>query len=150
MPNIAVVLKEEITRLARKECRVQLAPLLKEKAELKSAISQLKKRVDQLERKNKRLKKTVLAVAPEASSKLETPPARQWVTAKGIRAMRKRMQLSQAEMGQLLGVSAQTIVRWEKEKGRLILRSRSQAAVTKLRGIGVREARKLLEQSASE
>src|SRR3954468_22174535 len=54
MPNIAVVLKEEIARLARKEMRAQTQELKKASAQYRTHIASLRKRVETLERQVKR------------------------------------------------------------------------------------------------
>ena len=58
-------------------------------------------------------------------------------------AQRRRLKLSAQEFAKLVGVSAQTIYHWEQGKGRP--RAAQFAALTSLRGIGLREARSRLE-----
>jgi DNA-binding XRE family transcriptional regulator len=66
--------------------------------------------------------------------------------AKGFATMRRRLGLSAAEMGLLVGVSAQTIYNWEAEKSRP--RQQQVAAVASLRGVGKRVAKARLEELA--
>lgn len=49
MPNIASVLKQEITRLAAKQVRMAVRPLNQEKVALKKLVRDLRRRVDVLE-----------------------------------------------------------------------------------------------------
>ena len=51
MPNFASVLRDEISRLARKEIRQQIGPLKKINAELRRTVSALKSEVTALHRK---------------------------------------------------------------------------------------------------
>jgi len=75
-------------------------------------------------------------MAPEAAEGSKT-----WVTAKGIRAMRKKLKLSQAQFGKLVGVSGYTVLKWEHGSGPLKLRSRTRRAFLAIRGLGIREVR---------
>ena len=89
MPNVAVVLKEEIRRVARKEIRAATESLKKENTRLRKALSDLKKKVTDLERQQKKTARTS-GTGPAASA-IKAETNRNWVTAKGIRSMRKKM-----------------------------------------------------------
>ena len=58
MPNIAVVLKGELARLARKETRAEVAELRKASSQYRSHIAALRRRIEAMERQLKRLSKT--------------------------------------------------------------------------------------------
>ena len=146
MPNIAQVLKEEISRLARREIKAATASLKKDNAELKRTAAALKRRVDALEKTNKRLTKvTGEAKLPGVAIKDEEVESLR-VTAKGVRSMRNRMRLSQAQFAALLGVSMQSVANWEGKEGKLQLRRDTKKALISLRGVGAREAQKRLEE----
>ncbi len=141
MPNIATVLKQEITRLARKEAKTHVEPLRKANAqyrrdiaELKRQLQAMKKRVDYLDaRERKRLKEPVsvsTAGAPRFS------PA--W-----LNAHRDKLGLAAADYAELVGVSPQTIYNWEH--GRSKPKAKQLAALAAIRGIGKREALRRLE-----
>jgi len=70
MPNIGTVLREEISRLARKESRSQVDPAKKATASHRRDIAELKRQVAQLERQVTLLAREVLggppAVAPQS------------------------------------------------------------------------------------
>ena len=68
MPNIGSVLKEEITRLSRKESRSQVEPTRKAGAQHRRDIAKLKLQVAQLERQLALLARKVLG-APVAYRK---------------------------------------------------------------------------------
>ena len=107
MPNIAALLKEEITRLARKETRQQLETLKRASAQYRSDIASLKREVAKLTQQGLRLKKTV-ARASDAPADGSPPQALRFV-AKGLRAHRSRLGLSATKYAALAGVSPQAI-----------------------------------------
>jgi len=146
VPNIAVVLKEEIRRLARNEIRANTKKLHDDNVALKHTITDLKRRLSELERKNKRLSKAAVAkgVVPDVAVKSGQDRAR--ISAKAIRTLRSRLGLTQAELAQLLGVSAQSVYQWESKEGTLRLRSAPKAAVLEVREMGKKEARARLEK----
>ena len=146
MPNIAQSLKDEMSRLARKEVKAATLVLKKDNAELKRTAAALKRRVDALERENKRIAKvTGETKLPGAAIKDEEVESLR-ITAKGVRSMRKRMRLSQAQLALLLGVSTQSVANWEGKEGKLQLRSLTKKALISLRGVGAREAQRRLEE----
>lgn len=54
MPNIAIALKSEISRLARKEIRAETGSLKKAASQYRSQLAALKRRVETLERQLRR------------------------------------------------------------------------------------------------
>lgn len=115
MPNIATILKEEITRLARKELRGENSALRKASAQYRSDIAGLKRRVQELERQLVRISKGV-ASKPALQSEEVTVTKR--FGAKGFAAQRQRLGLSAAELGFLLNCSGQSVYKWEQGKAR--------------------------------
>lgn len=137
MPNIASVLKAEIGRVARKELRAETEGLKKTVASQRSEIAGLKRRLQDLEKTVKGLGRTA---APKAQSKPETEgdPGGLRFRAAGMAANRKRLGLSAADFGALIGVSGQTVYLWESGKAKP--RGKNLQAVAELRGLGKREA----------
>ena len=141
MPNIAMVLKQEITRLARKEANTHVGPLRKANAqyrrdiaELKRQFQAMKRRVDYLDaRERKRLKEPV---------SVSTAEGRRFSPA-GLNAHRDKLGLAAADYAELVGVSPQTIYNWEH--GRSKPKAKQLAALAAVRGIGKREALRRLE-----
>jgi DNA-binding transcriptional regulator YiaG len=144
MPNIATVLKEEITRLARKEVRRQTDALKKASAQHRKDGAEMKRRLSELQRKLTALEKQVRKGTP--SQVTEAPTERVRFTAKGLRSQRKRLGLSAADYGKLVGVTGQTIYSWESETSRP--RKQQVARLAAIRGIGKREVEERLTRSA--
>jgi len=143
MPNIASVLKAEITRLARKELRETSDGLKKTVAAQRSEIASLKRRIQALESSVKRLAKGASTdqsrAKPAAASETgESESTGLRFRAKGMAANRKRLGLSAADFGLLVGATGQSIYAWEAGKAKP--RPQALAAIAALRGIGKREA----------
>jgi len=142
MPNIAVALREEITRLARKELRTQTDALRKASAEYRRKIAEMKRQVSELHRKVSSLEKQVLRNIPSQVGEPDTKSLR--FSARGLRSNRKRLGLSASDYGKLIGVTGQTVYKWEKEASRP--REQQMAALAALRRMGKREAWERLEE----
>ncbi len=146
MPDVASVLRDEISRLARKEIRQQIGPLKKINAELRRTVSALKGELTALERKVQFLEKQAirrLKIAPKESAAKAVRFSPKWV-----KADRQRLGLSAKDYGALVGVSSLTIYSWESGKSRP--RAARLAAWAELRGIGKREALQRLELLQSQ
>jgi DNA-binding transcriptional regulator YiaG len=142
MPNIAGVLKEEISRVARREIRSETASLRKASAQHRRDIADLKRQVSDLQGRVALLEKQVLQNVSAQIAAADAKGVR--FTAKGLRSQRKRLGLSAADYGKLVGVTAQTIYSWENELSRP--RKQQLPALASIRGMGKREARARLEQ----
>ena len=142
MPNIGVVLKEEIARLARKELRRSTVTLQKSSTQHRRDIAALKREVADLRKKVALLGRRTLKQSP-------APPAGESAgkvrfTAKGLRSQRERLGLAAAEYAKLVGVSTQSIYNWERQTASP--RKEQVAVLAALRGLGKKEARARLEQ----
>ncbi len=115
MSTFANQLKTEISRLAKKEVRAEVQSLKKASAGYRSEIAALKRRIAGLEALvNKQAKGT--KVKPEVSTEEQGTSLRFRVA--GFASLRKRLGVSAAEMGKLLGVSAQSVYHWETGKSK--------------------------------
>jgi len=142
MPNIAAVLRDEITRLTRKELRSQTEGLKKASSQHRRDIASLKRQVLKLERQVSLLERQVIKETPAPEiSKIAVR-----FTAKGLRSQRKRLGLSAAEYGKLAGVTSQAIYQWERETAHP--RKKQITILAALRGIGKKEALARLQQLA--
>jgi DNA-binding transcriptional regulator YiaG len=141
MPDVAAVLKEEITRLARKEVKQQVGPLRKTIAEQRRTIAALRRQVAALARNQAFLQQQErrrLAEAPKANAAKGVR-----FSQRGVKADRQRLDLSARQYGLLVGVSEQTIYNWES--GASKPRAKALAGWAAVRGIGKREALRRLE-----
>jgi DNA-binding transcriptional regulator YiaG len=137
MANLASALKDEITRLARKEIRIQVDALRKASANHRREIAELKRQVADLSRQAKASSRTTKSPAQAPAS------GNTRFSSKGLRTMRKRLGLSATEFGLLAGASAQSIYNWETDKA--VPREAQRATLIGLRGLGKKEARARLE-----
>ena len=140
MPNIASILKEEIARVARKEVRRDTAALKKASAAYRSEIAALKRRTEALERQLRRATKGMAAAgpapAPEGEGEGEAAGGR--FSGKSLASQRRRLGLSAAECGLLVGASGQSIYNWEDGKARP--RAKHLPAIFALRKLGRKQA----------
>jgi DNA-binding transcriptional regulator YiaG len=137
MPNIATLLKTEISRVARKELRGETSALKKALSTQRSEIAALKRRAQALEQQLRRLSRASAksATAPEPGPPAGAPTR---FSAKGLASQRRRLGLSAAECGLLVGTSAQSIYNWEA--GKVRPRAKHLAAIAALRQLGRRQA----------
>jgi DNA-binding transcriptional regulator YiaG len=145
MPNIGTVVREEIVRLSRKECRQQVEPVKKTTTQMRHEVVALKRQVAQLERQLGMLSRKVLGTA---TMKVDANAKPTRFSAKGVLAQRSRLELSATDFGKLLGVSAQSIYNWESGKERP--RAEQIAKLAALRVLGKREVAARLEQLAGK
>ncbi|MCE3269712.1 MAG: putative transcriptional regulator [Ramlibacter sp.] len=145
MPNIATALKQEITRLARKEQKSNNGALKKALASYRSEITALKRRVADLERGQKQVTEVVATVRPQTDGDQEDANLR--FRAAGFAQHRKRLGLSAREMGMLLDASALSVYKWEAGKSKP--RAKHLEAIAGIRKLGKRQAMKRLEALAA-
>jgi DNA-binding transcriptional regulator YiaG len=142
LPNIASVLKDEITRLCRKEIRTQLEPIRAASSNYRRDIAELKRRIAQLERLNTKLSKQM----PEANtSPAEDEPKLRFVP-KGLSSLRKRLGVSIEEFARLLDVSPQSIYNWQT--GKTVPRRAQLEKLASVRSMGKREAQAILDSGS--
>jgi DNA-binding transcriptional regulator YiaG len=144
MPNIAAVLKDEIARIARKEARAQTAEFKKASAQYRANIAALRRRIDELERQLKRASKGSASAPAAADDDDEEQATARRFSATRLAAQRRKLGLSAADFAALIGVSGQSVYKWEHGEARP--RARQLEAIAALRGIGKREAAARLAQ----
>ncbi len=132
MPNLASTLKNEISRVARREVRSETAALKKSVGVYRSEIAALKRRAQALEQQLRRLGRGSTKAPSDES------PGKSRFSAKGLASQRSRLGLSVPECGVLVGASSQSIYNWEQGKARPL--ARHLPAIAALRGLGRRDA----------
>jgi len=142
MSNVASVLKEEIARVARKEIRRETFALKKSSTTYRSEIAALKRRVLDLERQLRRVGWAGESSQQGAANE-DSVSAGTRFSAKSMAAQRRRLGLSAAECGLLIGASAQSIYNWEEGKARP--RAQHLPAIFALRNLGRWQANEILE-----
>lgn len=136
MPNLSQLLKEEISRLARKEVRAEIESLKKASIQYRSDIAALKRRVAELEKRlGSVARQTARATGRPEPVDGEAAPRR--FSVKGLKSLRGRLDLSAGDFGAIIGVSAQTIYNWES--GATRPRAEQLATLAALRKAGKRE-----------
>ena len=115
MTTFANQLKSEIARIAKKEARTETAQLKRASANYRSDIAALKRHIAALEATVKKFAK--LQAQPTAHAPEEAGAALRF-RADGFATLRKKFDMSAAQMGKLIGVSAQSVYHWEAEKSR--------------------------------
>jgi DNA-binding transcriptional regulator YiaG len=144
MTTLAVALKDEIRRLARKEIRAQTGATAKAVAQYRRDIAKLKRQLREQDRKIANLSRR----QPQhegAEPADENGNVR--FSARSAKAQRRRTGLSAADYAKLVGVSPITIYNWENGKSRP--RKEQFASLVALRGVGKRAAQAQLDSLAA-
>jgi DNA-binding transcriptional regulator YiaG len=134
-------LKTEISRIAKKEIRGESASLKKSSSQYRSDIAALKKRVASLEALVKKLSKVAQKSRPEAQDISDDKHLR--FRSGGFATLRQKLGLSANEMGQLLGVSGQSVYKWEQGKAKP--RASQLHAIAAVRKLGKKQAHAMLQ-----
>ncbi|MGE3342287.1 MAG: helix-turn-helix transcriptional regulator [Vicinamibacterales bacterium] len=135
--NLHALLRAEIGRLARKEVRAETDALKKAVGRYRSDIAELKRQIAGLSKELKRVAKGSRGAAPSARDDADEGSQLRF-NAGGLASNRKRLGLSAEAYGQLLGVTGQSIYKWEAGKARP--RRSMLPAIAELRTIGKKEA----------
>jgi DNA-binding transcriptional regulator YiaG len=147
MPNVGVLLKQEITRLSRREIRSEIQSTKKAAAQHRRQIAALKRQVTNLGREVALLKRRMPEKPPTIPSADTARRMRMRFDPKWLKARRARLGLSAADYGKLIGVSPQSIYNWEQGVARP--RPEQIKTISAIHSIGKREAHQRLEQLAT-
>ncbi len=114
MPNFAKAIKEEITRLAKKEVKKASGPLNDRVRQLSRTVSSQEKKIARLEKTAARQEKELRQAAPvpEAAPPEEVKKAR--ISPRLVKSQRKRLKLNQNQFADLLNVSVAAVRSWEQ------------------------------------
>lgn len=146
MSNILKELKSEITRLSRKEIKGELATPRKSIVAQRGLIAELRRQVNAMQKELNALKKAV--PAPEKTILAKEPKGRFWMSGQGVKALRKRLGLTQANLAKLAEVSSQAVVNWESQKGKINFRKATAGRIQGIRRMGKREVAEILVNGA--
>ena len=138
MSTFATQLKNEIGRLAKKEVRAETASIKKANSQYRADIAALKRRLTQLESQIK--KSPTQSPIPHKVRSESNENLRFRVD--GFATLRKKLGLTANEMGTLIGVSGQSIYKWEQGKAKP--RASQLKAISAVRKMGKREVEKVL------
>ena len=142
MPNIATAFRQEITRLARREIRSQTRGLRKASAQFRRDIAELRRYTSEFKSEVARLERRVgKDIALEIT---KSAPVKLRFAAKSVIAQRRRLEISAADFGKLIGVTGHTIYKWEHGTSRP--RRAQLSALASIRLLGKTEALTRLEQ----
>ena len=117
MPNIAALLKSEISRVARKEVCAETDSLRKLVSAQRSAIAALKREIAELRKEAKQ----VGTPKKKANTAMDAPKegeVKRRFSAARLAAHRQKTGLSASDYGALVGISGQSIYHYEQGKAR--------------------------------
>jgi DNA-binding transcriptional regulator YiaG len=145
MPNYTAVLNEEIARIARKEVKAAVEPLTARIIEQKKKISALNKQIAEQDK--------IIAIIEEllgfeevldTSDITEEEVEKSRITPKYVSKLRAKHELSRNDMAFLLDINPNSIYLWES--GRATPRKEAKAKLLKLKKMGKKEVKRLLEE----
>ena len=148
MPNLAAVLKEEICRLAKREIKSATGST-------KQAVAQYRRDIAKLKRLVQTQQQEIVFLKTQEHKRLGQPQTKDEdelegvrFSARSVKAQRRRLKLSAAEFGKLVGVSGLTVYSWERGNRRP--RKPQLARLVAVRGLGRRAALAKLEAIQAE
>ena len=147
MPTLATLLKEEISKIVRKEVQDQVRDLNKTVREQRDALARLEKQLGPAKAKAATKSATAKPAVAKPAAKVSQASAgdkrkQLRIAPDTIKKHRKRLKLSQADLGKLLNVSTNTVLRWEA--GTSKPRSKHLPRLGQLRTISKRDLKKQL------
>ena len=123
MPNTAKALKERKIRIGHKEAATGFMSLHETSVTLREAVADFRKHVALFKKENKQLQAQTRQIEASQSNAPEEPAGRVWISGKVVKSLRKRVGLTQADFAKLVGISHQTVFKWEQKPGMLRLLS---------------------------
>ena len=144
MSTFATQLKNEIGRLVKKEARAEIASIKKANSQYRADIAALKRRLTQLE---SQIKKS-FTQSPMPRKVLSESNENLRFRVDGFATLRKKLGLTANEMGALIGVSGQSIYKWEQGKAKP--RASQLQAIAAARKMGKRDVAAKLAGSSTE
>ena len=146
MGKLESIIKSEIQRLAKHEVRSVYRPLRKEVWGMKLKLSNLIKNFTVLDRLAKEISKSK-STEPKLEASPEEVKASRF-TPERISNLRKKLGISQRELGVLVGATIGAVLSWEK--GKFKPKGEKKAALVALRKVRKRDVRKMLAEKPVE
>ena len=124
MSTLAQTIKNEIRRISRREIGLALSNFRRDHIALKKRLAEQKSRISAIEKDNKELSKKLAAVGQGQRGEAGSEPEVEQVAiyARGIKSLRRRLGLSQVNLGRLVGMNGISIAHWEKKSGKITIR----------------------------
>ena len=135
MPNIQQLLSDEIRRLARKEVKLMLEPIQAKMSELRKTVAELKRLVKTQEKN---------APAPAAGNNAAPKERQVRISGERVAKLRARLDLTQSEFADLIGVNRISVSHWEL--GKNTPGDAQKRKIAAVRDMGKRELKKMLEE----
>lgn len=145
MGKVEGILRSEIVRLAKREIRKIALPVRREVRALKGTVSQLRKALSGLEKHASRRGFGLMREPLHLQASPEEVKASRF-SPRLIRALRKRLGVTQKQLATLVGVTVGAIYQWEK--GIFEPRDEKKGALVALRKLGRRDVKRLLEEKS--
>lgn len=142
MPNIQKLMSEEIRRLARREAKSAVTPLLKTVSELKHQITELRKQLKQVPPASAG-KKTEEKILPAGAAGDERRKKDIRLTPERIMKIRRKLGLSRKQFAGLLDVYFVSIANWET--GKTAPRSSMKGKIETAAKMGKRELKAAMD-----
>lgn len=147
MGKIENIVKSEILRLAKKEVRAAFFPLRREVWKIRLNLSHLAKNFHSLERTTKEQIRRGESKKLKLEASMEEAKASRF-TPERIRLLRKKLGISQKDLGILAGVSLSAVASWEK--GKFHPNLNKKATLVAIRKLRKREVKKILASKRIE
>ena len=124
MSTLAQTIKKEIRRISRREIGLALSNFRRDHITLKKRLAEQKNRISAIEKDNRELSKKLAAVGQGQRDEAGSEPQAEQVAiyARGIKSLRRRLGLSQVNLGRLVGMNGISIAHWEKKSGKITIR----------------------------
>jgi DNA-binding transcriptional regulator YiaG len=145
MSKMAEVLKEEITRLARKETKRTVVPLARGLTGVRRGLSKILQSLAALEKKVDRqsaLQKATLGGQMPSPAIAEGEQPKMRLSSRLLKKLRKRLKISQGQLARLLAVSQPAVASWEQ--GRARPREATRLGIVTLRTLSPAQVREKL------
>ena len=146
MPNFTTFIKEEIQRLARKECKKSVESIKGYLSSIRKIASDNKSNIENIEKELSIAAKGLKIDKPKIpTDTAEIKKSR--LSPESIAKLRAKLKLSRNQMAKLLYVSVNTVFLWEK--GKISPRLAQKAKIFELKKLGKREVKKRLAEMES-